>query len=136
LPLPHTLRSARTKANWALANLAATYAEHIGKKGGVEAVIAGMTACAEAYQVQISGTRCLQNLINSCPANLPRAKAAGAIELLKSSLEANPEDGQLQWRGTHLLGLLESAPDDVCQTSYRDRGGKYQGQSGVTLPKI
>jgi dCTP deaminase len=26
--------------------------------------------------------------------------------------------------------------DDVCETSYRDRGGKYQGQSGVTLPKI
>ena len=26
--------------------------------------------------------------------------------------------------------------DEVCETSYRDRGGKYQGQSGVTLPKI
>ena len=25
--------------------------------------------------------------------------------------------------------------DDVCQTSYRDRGGKYQGQRGVTLPR-
>ncbi|MGH8663246.1 MAG: dCTP deaminase, partial [Burkholderiales bacterium] len=23
-----------------------------------------------------------------------------------------------------------------CETSYRDRGGKYQGQRGVTLPKI
>jgi dCTP deaminase len=23
----------------------------------------------------------------------------------------------------------------VCETSYRDRGGKYQGQRGVTLPK-
>ncbi|MCI0437082.1 MAG: dCTP deaminase, partial [Gemmatimonadetes bacterium] len=22
-----------------------------------------------------------------------------------------------------------------CQTSYRDRGGKYQGQTGVTLPR-
>jgi len=32
--------------------------------------------------------------------------------------------------------FLESAPDDVCETSYRDRGGKYQGQVGVTLPKI
>ena len=32
--------------------------------------------------------------------------------------------------------FLESAPDDVCETSYKDRGGKYQGQSGVTLPKI
>lgn len=25
--------------------------------------------------------------------------------------------------------------DEVCQTSYRDRAGKYQGQRGVTLPK-
>jgi len=25
--------------------------------------------------------------------------------------------------------------DEVCQTSYRDRGGKYQCQTGVTLPK-
>jgi deoxycytidine triphosphate deaminase len=29
--------------------------------------------------------------------------------------------------------FLES--DEVCETSYRDRGGKYQGQTGVTLPK-
>ena len=32
--------------------------------------------------------------------------------------------------------FLESKDDDVCETSYKDRGGKYQGQSGVTLPKI
>ncbi len=25
--------------------------------------------------------------------------------------------------------------DEVCETSYRDRAGKYQGQIGVTLPK-
>jgi len=29
--------------------------------------------------------------------------------------------------------FLES--DEICDTSYRDRGGKYQGQTGVTLPK-
>jgi dCTP deaminase len=29
--------------------------------------------------------------------------------------------------------FLES--DEPCETSYRDRGGKYQGQKGVTLPK-
>jgi dCTP deaminase len=28
--------------------------------------------------------------------------------------------------------FLES--DEVCETSYQDRGGKYQGQKGVTLP--
>jgi dCTP deaminase len=25
--------------------------------------------------------------------------------------------------------------DEPCETSYRDRGGKYQGQTGVTLPR-
>ncbi|KFI23127.1 dCTP deaminase [Nitrosococcus oceani] len=25
--------------------------------------------------------------------------------------------------------------DELCETSYRDRSGKYQGQTGVTLPK-
>ena len=25
--------------------------------------------------------------------------------------------------------------DEACETSYADRGGKYQGQTGVTLPK-
>jgi dCTP deaminase len=25
--------------------------------------------------------------------------------------------------------------DEVCETSYADRGGKYQGQKGVTLPR-
>jgi dCTP deaminase len=25
--------------------------------------------------------------------------------------------------------------DEVCETSYADRGGKYQGQRGVTLPR-
>ena len=26
--------------------------------------------------------------------------------------------------------------DEICETSYKDRGGKYQGQRGVTLPKM
>ncbi len=26
--------------------------------------------------------------------------------------------------------------DETCETSYKDRAGKYQGQKGVTLPKI
>ena len=25
--------------------------------------------------------------------------------------------------------------DEVCEVSYKDRKGKYQGQSGVTLPR-
>jgi dCTP deaminase len=31
--------------------------------------------------------------------------------------------------------MLFFESDEVCQTSYRDRGGKYQGQTGVTLPR-
>ena len=32
--------------------------------------------------------------------------------------------------------FLEAQSDDVCETSYKDRGGKYQGQVGVTPPKV
>lgn len=34
--------------------------------------------------------------------------------------------------GVAQLLFLES--DEACETSYKDRGGKYQGQKGVTLP--
>ena len=34
--------------------------------------------------------------------------------------------------GVAQLLFLES--DEICETSYKDRGGKYQGQKGVTLP--
>ena len=31
--------------------------------------------------------------------------------------------------------MLFFESDEVCETSYKDRGGKYQGQKGVTLPR-
>ena len=31
--------------------------------------------------------------------------------------------------------MLFFESDEICDTSYKDRGGKYQGQRGVTLPK-
>ena len=31
--------------------------------------------------------------------------------------------------------MLFFESDQICKTSYKDRGGKYQGQTGVTLPK-
>ncbi len=31
--------------------------------------------------------------------------------------------------------MLFFEADECCEVSYRDRGGKYQGQKGVTLPK-
>ncbi len=36
------------------------------------------------------------------------------------------------FEGVAQMLFLES--DEVCETSYKDRGGKYQGQRGVTLP--
>jgi dCTP deaminase len=60
-----------------------------------------------------------------------------------------------EWEGTATLEISNTTPlpakiyanegvaqviffesDEVCETSYKDRGGKYQGQKGVTLPKI
>jgi dCTP deaminase len=32
--------------------------------------------------------------------------------------------------------FFEADADDVCETSYRDKAGKYQGQVGVTLPRL
>ncbi|MBI4420692.1 MAG: dCTP deaminase, partial [Gemmatimonadetes bacterium] len=32
--------------------------------------------------------------------------------------------------------FFEADPDDVCETSYADRKGKYQAQRGITLPTI
>ena len=31
--------------------------------------------------------------------------------------------------------MLFFESDDICEISYKDRGGKYQKQTGVTLPK-
>jgi deoxycytidine triphosphate deaminase len=31
--------------------------------------------------------------------------------------------------------FFQADADDICETSYKDRGGKYQGQTGVTLPR-
>lgn len=31
--------------------------------------------------------------------------------------------------------FFEADADDICEMSYKDRKGKYQGQTGVTLPK-
>lgn len=31
--------------------------------------------------------------------------------------------------------FFQADADDVCETSYKDRGGKYQGQTGITLPR-
>ena len=37
--------------------------------------------------------------------------------------------------GVAQMLFFQADHDDVCETSYKDRGGKYQGQTGVTLPR-
>ena len=32
--------------------------------------------------------------------------------------------------------FFEADDDDICEISYKDRGGKYQGQHGVTIPRL
>lgn len=32
--------------------------------------------------------------------------------------------------------FFEADDDDICETSYKDKAGKYQGQRGVTLPRL
>ena len=40
------------------------------------------------------------------------------------------------YAGEGCAQVLFFESDEECETSYKDRGGKYQGQIGVTLPKI
>ena len=39
------------------------------------------------------------------------------------------------YAGEGCAQMLFIGGDEVCEVSYRDRGGKYQGQRGVTLPR-
>ena len=39
------------------------------------------------------------------------------------------------YAGEGCAQVLFFESDEICETSYADRGGKYQGQHGVTLPK-
>ena len=39
------------------------------------------------------------------------------------------------YAGEGCAQMLFFESDEICETSYKDRGGKYQGQTGVTLPK-
>ena len=39
------------------------------------------------------------------------------------------------YAGEGVAQFLFFESDEACETSYKDRGGKYQGQKGVTLPR-
>lgn len=40
------------------------------------------------------------------------------------------------YAGEGLVQVLFFESDEACEVSYGDRGGKYQGQKGITVPKV
>ena len=82
---------------------------------------------------------------------IPAALALASIPL---SVPINLQPFETEWEGYVTLEFSNTTPlpakiyagegcaqvlffesDEVCEVSYKDRGGKYQGQRGVTLPK-
>jgi dCTP deaminase len=56
----------------------------------------------------------------------------GHVTIEISNTTPLPPD--LRQRGISQVLFFES--DEVCQVSYADRKGKYQGQHGITLPRL
>jgi dCTP deaminase len=54
---------------------------------------------------------------------------------LPAKIYANEGIAQMLFYESDIAQMLFYESDEVCETSYKDRGGKYQGQKGVTLPK-
>jgi hypothetical protein len=115
------------KAVIAVTALASDNADYVGRIGGVDAVISAIRNCPESYHVQIGGSRALQVLVAKSPRNVKRAIDGGAKALLHSALEQYPEDGQLQWRITNLISLLD-APQPVEVASNAAGGNKSSAQ--------
>jgi len=40
------------------------------------------------------------------------------------------------YAGEGLAQVVFLAANEICETSYRDRGGKYQSQTGITVPRM
>ena len=110
------------KAVIAVTALASDNADYVGRIGGVDAVVSAIRNCPESYHVQIGGSRALQVLIAKSPRNVKRAIEGGAKSLLHNALEQYPDDGQLQWRITNLITLLDAPPQ--AQDVASDAGGK------------
>ncbi|TLZ04284.1 MAG: dCTP deaminase [Gammaproteobacteria bacterium] len=80
--------------------------------------------------------------------------AVGTSSYARCGIVCNVTPLEPEWEGNVTLEFSNTTPlpakiyanegvaqmlffesDEVCATSYKDRGGKYQGQRGVTLPK-
>jgi dCTP deaminase len=90
----------------------------------------------------------------SIPRNVT-ALAIGKSTYARSGLIANTTPLEANWCGRLVVELFNAAnlpvrlyaeegfiqilffeSDEECETSYSDRGGKYQDQKGLTLPKL
>lgn len=89
----------------------------MGQKGGMAALVDGMRANREEYQVQVAGVRCMAILIQGSRPNTITCVGLGAEALLLHVLETNPHDGQLQYRGQMLLGQLRSLTPEELEES-------------------
>ena len=67
---------------------------------------------------------------------LPEIKT-GEIESNQYKLNPDAECsvGEKIYAGEGVAQMIFFESDEDCEVSYKDRGGKYQGQTGVTLPK-
>lgn len=81
------------------------------------ALVDGMRANREEYQVQVAGVRCMAILIQGSRPNTITCVGLGAEALLLHVLETNPHDGQLQYRGQMLLGQLRSLTPEELEES-------------------
>ena len=98
------------------------------------------TACALA----LSGTRC-----GRLGQSLPQQSTYARCGIIVNVTPLEPEwEGHVTlefsnttnlpakiYAGEGVAQMLFFESDEECEISYKDRDGKYQGQTGVTLPK-
>ena len=89
-----------------------------------------------AHVAQISGTNEIGNLsvVSMQEQTTSRNLIVYKVKVLRTNLSGDPV-GCLAKLSESGLELNRPNAIEVCAVSYRDRGGKYQGQVGVTLPR-
>lgn len=75
---------------------------------------------------------------SSLPARLYAGEGICQLVFVGSDFEMTDESGlqeREEMRGGSPFGVTRLRRGE-CEVSYKDRGGKYQGQRGITLPKV
>ena len=94
-----------------------------------EATLAGCEAADAILFGSIGGPKWDALPLDQRPERAALLKLRSHFDLFSNLRPAKIYAGE----GVAQMIFLES--DEDCEVSYRDRGGKYQGQTGVTLPK-